>query len=109
MPHLQHAPVTRLDRRNQGAPWRGPTRPTIKGRGKYLPPWGNRARPAGLSAIFRNWLDWLGRLDTTLKINGLLRPTPSGARGRLARSRDHAALANRFQRTKRSIPASRLH
>ena len=40
--------------------------------------------PAGLSAIFRDWLDWLGRLGVALKINELLRPTWSAARGRLA-------------------------
>ncbi len=87
MPHLQHAPATRLARRNQGAPWRGPTcptYPTIKGGGSISPPCAHRARPAGLSAIFRDWLDWLGRLDKALKINELLRPTWSGARGRLA-------------------------
>ncbi len=40
--------VARLDRRNQGAPWRGPTcptYPTIKEGGEYLPSLGTPGAP----------------------------------------------------------------
>ncbi len=91
--------AARLDRRNQGAPWRGPTCPTYQtsGRGRISALLVHfRARPAALSAFSSIWPDWLGRLDTALKINGLLRPTWSGACGRLASFRDNARKCERI-------------
>ncbi len=77
MPHLQHAPVTRLDRRNQGAPWRGPTRPThptIKGGGSIPPPCAHRARPAGLFRDFSRLAGLVGQVGHYLENQRVVSP-----------------------------------